>query len=684
MRSHTRFVIALAVIILDGFFIMIGRAYTSKFVSKWGSIGTGDGQFNQPWGIAVNGTGHVYITDAENDRVQVFTATGQFVNTWGSTGTGDGRFSYPAGIVVNATGYVYVVDYENNRVQVFTATGQFVTKWGSYGAANGQFDQPHSILINDSGYVYVSDIWNERVQIFTSTGQFVGKWGSPGSGDGQFNFPVGIALSPTTGYVYVTDYYNDRVQVFTAAGQFVTKWSGGLDGPRGIAINGTGQIYVADMFNNRVQVFSSTGTSLGKWGSTGTGDGQFQHPHGVAVNQTGMVYVTDIDNNRVQVFENSNSINGFPDDWVLWTVLCIISVIVVAAIVVVVKRRERPVAPYVQRKELIRPSPDKAPRPEVFIQASPAYQDRVQNAPAQFVQRDAPAEQARRPACEIKRQYEYVSGKVRVKVKVSNTTQLGLLRMQVNLQVPASFHLLYTEPQDYRREGTSVNIGDLLPGEAKTLAWILEPLICGKESLMGTVTGANSIGKPFAVAMDPLEIEVRCPMFALPEEINLAAVQRIIGDLAVRNERVFFLPVVLSPPDALEVAQRAIALRDVRHVGTLDTPGATGFDRVAWYYGMTKVGRGRYVLTASVSETDRTIRITSACDDEAGCTGFLAEAGVAIRRELVIRGAITSEEGIVELTCEKCGATLPRAPIVGRDVSCPECHWTWRVSDYFR
>ncbi len=99
---------------------------------KWGSYGTGDGQFWAPFDAAVDADGHVYVTDTGNHRVQKFTSDGTFIMTWGSFGAGDGQFSTPRGIAVDSSGNVYVADEGNNRIQIFTSTGTFVAKWGQY------------------------------------------------------------------------------------------------------------------------------------------------------------------------------------------------------------------------------------------------------------------------------------------------------------------------------------------------------------------------------------------------------------------------------------------------------------------------------------------------------------------------------------------------------------------------
>ncbi len=287
---------------------------------------------------------------------------------------------------------------------------------------------------------------------------------------------------------------------------------------------------------------------------------------------------------------------------------------------------------------------------------------------------------------ELRRQYEYIGGKVRLKVKVMNIGKGGLLRVTCMLNIPESFKLLRVEPTDYSTEGSAIKLQDLLPKEEKSVAFVLEPMICGKEQFSGTVSGVDAMGDPFAMPITPLEVEVHCPLFVRPEEANLPLLQRMVADLPVKSERVFFLPETLAPADAFELAKSAISERDVRFVGSVareNRQAGDPFDESAWFYGLTKVEKKRYVLSAAVSEKDRVIRLATACDDEAGCTGFLAETGAAVRRELVRRGAFESEEDVIELVCEKCGASLPSAPTLGHDVRCPDCQWSWRASDFF-
>ena len=60
-----------------------------------------------------------YVADGENHRIQKFDGTGSFLTKWGSMGSGDGQFNLPRGVAVDGSGNVYVADQNNSRIQKF-------------------------------------------------------------------------------------------------------------------------------------------------------------------------------------------------------------------------------------------------------------------------------------------------------------------------------------------------------------------------------------------------------------------------------------------------------------------------------------------------------------------------------------------------------------------------------------
>ena len=300
---------------------------SATFLSKFGSSGTGDGQFNISHLIAIDNSGNIYVTDNSNHRVQKFDSSGNFLLKFGTSGTGTGQLKDPSGIAIDSSGNIYVADFTNHRVQKFNSSGTFLSMFGFgvddgtaafqtctsscqigiSGSGDGQFSFPHGVTIDSSDNLYVAGGNNHRVQKFDSSGTFLSKFGTSGTAEGQFNFPGDIAFD-SSGNIYVSDINNYRVQKFNSSGTFLSKFgtsgtgNGQFDRPTDIKIDSSGNLYVADQNNHRVQKLNSSGVYVTKWGSLGTGDGEFNKPTGIAIDSSDNIYVTDLNNNRVQRF----------------------------------------------------------------------------------------------------------------------------------------------------------------------------------------------------------------------------------------------------------------------------------------------------------------------------------------------------------------------------------------------
>lgn len=262
------------------------NAHTGARLAVFGSAGFGDGQFNRPYGLAIDpATRDLYVAERGNGRVQRITNTGAFVLKWGehstAAGTPQGFFNEPIGIVADPDGYVYVVDKNNNRIQKFRVTRagtawqvQAAGMWGTPGSGPGQLNRPYGLARDMLGTLWVVEAGNRRMQRFSATGDWLKTVGTAGSAGGQFNTPAGIGIDGSGG-IYVTETNSD---------------------PQNAA--------AADINQQRVQRFRSTGDYDGfQWGGYGTGPGQFRLPFAIAFGPMSHAYVTDYYNQRVQIFD---------------------------------------------------------------------------------------------------------------------------------------------------------------------------------------------------------------------------------------------------------------------------------------------------------------------------------------------------------------------------------------------
>ena len=301
-------------------------------------------RFNYPYGLAVDGSGNVWVADTTNNTIRKITAGGvvtTFAGSAGSTGPADGtgaaaRFYAPAGVAVDGTGNLYVSDTTNDTIRKISPAAAVTTLAGAavYNSADGvggaaRFTFPYDVAVDGAGNVYVADAGNATIRKITSGGTVSTLAGSArvqGSTDGtgsaaRFNYPVSVAVD-ASGNVYVADGVNNTIRKITAAGAVTTLAGlagspGSADGtgsaarfnyPSGVAVDGAGNVYVADAANNVIRKITSGGavtTVAGTAGSTGSTDGtgsaaRFNYPSGVAVDAAGNVYVTDAGNNTIR------------------------------------------------------------------------------------------------------------------------------------------------------------------------------------------------------------------------------------------------------------------------------------------------------------------------------------------------------------------------------------------------
>ena len=259
-----------------------------------------------PFCVAVSESGKVVVSENTDHCISVFSREGKKIRKFGSKGSGKGQFNSPYGVAVTSDNHILVADRYNHRIQMFSMEGEFVRSVGEKGDGRLQFCYPAGITVHPSGLVFIVDEYNHRIQVLHSDLSFSHMFGSHGSGPGQFDFPDDVACD-NSGIVYVTDYTNHCVQSFSADGQFISSFGskgtqpGQLYRPRGICIDSTDTVYVTD-HDHRVSAFSTRGQFLKCFGKQGSGEGELYYPKGMAVdNTTGNLYVCDSSNNLTRV-----------------------------------------------------------------------------------------------------------------------------------------------------------------------------------------------------------------------------------------------------------------------------------------------------------------------------------------------------------------------------------------------
>ena len=105
-----------------------------------GSSGTGRSNFNLPTDVGFAPNGDLYVSDGYGSaRVVKFSRDGKYILEWGTRGKGPGQFGLPHNVVVDAQGKVYVTDRDNQRIEVFDASGKFLNQWTDTGGVSGLF-----------------------------------------------------------------------------------------------------------------------------------------------------------------------------------------------------------------------------------------------------------------------------------------------------------------------------------------------------------------------------------------------------------------------------------------------------------------------------------------------------------------------------------------------------------------
>ena len=256
-----------------------------------GSHGSADGtgseaRFWAPFGVAVDGAGNVYVADMANNTIRKITPKGVVSTLAGLAGHpgsqddigANARFRNPWGVAADDTGNVFVADLSNDTIRKITPAGVVMTLAGQAGmtgsvdgsGSQARFNAPHGVATDHAGNVYVSDSANGTIRKITPGGVASTLAGLPGySGntdgnghDARFGNPQGLAVD-NQGNIYVADTGNNTVRKITPLGVVTTlaglAGAGGagadarFNSPGGVAADSAGNVYVADTNNHTVR-----------------------------------------------------------------------------------------------------------------------------------------------------------------------------------------------------------------------------------------------------------------------------------------------------------------------------------------------------------------------------------------------------------------------------------------------
>jgi sugar lactone lactonase YvrE len=195
-------------------------------------------QLNEPWGLAVDASGNLFVADLVNHCIRMVTPDG-VISTMAGIGkpgfSGDGtlaafaQLTFPVGVAVDSSGNLFIADSGNHRIRkvnsagiISTVAGNGIAGFSGDGnpATSAQLNGPTGVTVDSGGNLFIVDHRNNRIREVTSDGiiHTIAGTGTPGfSGDGgpatsaQLSAPMGMAVD-SSGDLFIADYDNDRIR----------------------------------------------------------------------------------------------------------------------------------------------------------------------------------------------------------------------------------------------------------------------------------------------------------------------------------------------------------------------------------------------------------------------------------------------------------------------------------------
>ena len=257
-----------------------------------GKKGAGPGEFNWPKGVSIETeTGHIYVVDKNNSRIQIFSQTGDYLNQFGYQ-----QMIKPWGILIHQDN-IYVSDLGHDAIFLFKLPDLTMMKRvGKHGSGYEDFNHPRQLAIFPNQLLYVPDERNHRLQILSVNLDFQGSLKHR-----TMTQPVDVKFSNNEIFV-LSRVDNPCLHVFSLSGEksrsLVTRGMVGMQIERAyfFHLDKRNNIVISDFNSDTIKVFSPAGDCLHTIGQKGQEAGMFDSPHGIAINNNKLVCIS---NNKI-------------------------------------------------------------------------------------------------------------------------------------------------------------------------------------------------------------------------------------------------------------------------------------------------------------------------------------------------------------------------------------------------
>ncbi|MHA1797272.1 MAG: right-handed parallel beta-helix repeat-containing protein [Candidatus Helarchaeota archaeon] len=281
----------------------------------------------------------------------------------------------------------------------------------------------------------------------------------------------------------------------------------------------------------------------------------------------------------------------------------------------------------------------------------------------------------------ILREYEYIGGKIRLKVGIVNHSDNVLTNLALRFDLPDSLKWIIHEP-NLKRKGDTIHLAKLGGNEKIAISLYLEPVNCLESMINATLTYFDSKDRPQAIIMTPKKVTISCPIFFTREEANLARVKKIQLQLKFEDHKVF--PLVKSTKSELIFNKLldSIGKHDVKLVDKEFSLDNNKGD--AYFYGITKVKKEKMIIHLILDSNHQIIEISVNGDEQEPITGLLAELESEIRDKLLVHNIIEDSDKFHDINtsillgnCPFCNGPISPTMISlfkkGETVKCKYC-----------